>query len=96
MLQTLGIWIASLVPSLVGRVLAALGLGLVTVTGLTAVTGAIEEFMYSHWAGMPSDIVQILSLAGFGGEVNIVLGAMAARVAYHVLASSSRIIGTSS
>jgi hypothetical protein len=89
----LALWIAALVPSLVTKVLASVGFGVVVLTGLTAVTGQLEGYIYSSFGQFPGDIAGLLNLAGFGMAINIILGAITARVSLYVLLKSTRIIG---
>jgi hypothetical protein len=92
--MNLGAWIASLVPSLVGRVLAALGMGLVTVTGLTAVSAALLSYLHNAVGGVPADILNILALCGLDDALNILIGAITARLTLYSITQGSRIIGT--
>ena len=89
----LGLLLASMVPTLVRKVLAALGFGIVTITGLTVVTDALKQNIINTFGGIPGDILAVANLAGMGTAINILLGALSARVALYVLLKSSRIIG---
>jgi hypothetical protein len=86
-------WLATLAPSLVKRTLAALGLGVVVITGLASVGDALNGYISSAFAGLPADLLAIMNLAGIGLGLNIILGAIAARMALYVLMASSRVIG---
>lgn len=89
----LAAWLASLVPGLVARVLAAIGFGLVTITGLQLVTGQLLDYVTSSYDGIPGAVLGLMNLAGVGMAMNIILGAITARVALYVLTKSTRIIG---
>lgn len=91
-----GAWIASLVPSLVGRVLAALGMGLVTIGGLDVISGILVGYIHTSIGGFPSDVLGLLGLAGLGDGLNIVVGAIVARLTLYSITQSSKIIGTAS
>lgn len=86
-------FLAALVPSLVARVLAALGFGLVTVVGIDFVSDQLLGYLTSSIGGLPASIAGLLGLAGVGAGLNIILGAITARVALYVLTRTSRIIG---
>ncbi|OYY94267.1 MAG: hypothetical protein B7Y41_08085 [Hydrogenophilales bacterium 28-61-23] len=94
--MNLAAWIASLVPSLVGRVLAALGMGLITIGGLTVISTQLLAYITSSIGGMPADILGLLGLAGLGDALNIVVGAITARLSLYALTQSSKVIGTAS
>lgn len=89
----LGLWLAALVPSLVARVLAALGFGLVAVTGLTAITQQLETYVMNSVGGMGGAILGLLNLAGMSDALNILLGAMTARIALFLLTKGTQIVG---
>lgn len=89
----LAAWFASLVPGLTKRVLAALGFGVVVVTGVNAIYGQLEGYIYSSLGQIPSSVLLLLNLGGLGDGLNIVIGAVAARIGLYVLTNSSRIIG---
>lgn len=93
---SIAVWLAALLPSLAARVLASLGLGVVTVTGFTVAWGSVKSIIVSNFQGMPADIMGLAALAGVGEGLGIVLGAITARVAYLALVSASKIAGVSS
>lgn len=63
--------------SVAKKVLAALGIGLITYTVSTAVLTVIENELRTHMGGIPSDVMQIISLYGFPDALGIILGAYA-------------------
>lgn len=92
-MQKLAVWLASMVPSLVAKVLAALGMGVLTITGFTIAWNTVKAMIIFHFAGMPAAILGLSSLAGVGEALGIIFGAITARVAYTALISSSKIVG---
>lgn len=92
----LGAWLASLVPGLVARVLAALGFGIVTMTGLNTVADTLLNHLYTSYNSIGVSTLQLMNLAGFGEGLNIIIGAITARISLYVLTKSSRIIGIGS
>lgn len=89
----LALWLASIVPGLTKRVLAALGFAVVMVAGLEAVTAQLIGYIYSSVGGITGDTLALINLAGFSTGLNIIIGAISARLALYVLANSSRIVG---
>lgn len=92
----LGLWFASLIPGFTKKVLAALGMSVVSITGLQVIWGSMQDQIMSNIGALPSATMGLLGLAGFGQALSYILGAVAARIALSALVNSSRIIGTSS
>lgn len=89
----LALWLSSMVPSLVGRVMLALGLGVLTITGIDLAWGTLQGTLLSALAGLPADVIGLAGLAGVGDALGYVLGAITARVTLAALTNSARIIG---
>ncbi len=92
-MQAIAVWLAALIPSFVGRVLAALGMGVVSYVGLDLAWTQLHTLIVSNFQGLPSAAIGLMSLAGVGDALGIMFGAITARVAFTVLASSARIAG---
>lgn len=92
-MQTVAVWLAALLPSLVARVLAALGMGVITVTGFTLAWDSLKAIIIGHFQGFPADIAALVGLAGIGTGLGIIFGAITARVTFSALMSASRIAG---
>lgn len=90
---SIAVWIAALLPSLVARVLAALGMGVVTFTGFTLAWVSLKTIIVNNFKGMPSDLVNLAGLAGAGEGLGIILGAITARVAFLAIQSGRKIAG---
>jgi hypothetical protein len=74
--------------------LVALGLSVVTVTGVSVVLAGFKAQM-TTWAGqMPLAAVQLAGLAGVWEAAGIIFGAMTACVAYWTLTSATRVLAT--
>lgn len=86
-------WLASLAPSLVKRVLLSLGFGVAIIAGINEVGGQLTATIASSVQGIPADMISVMNLAGLGTGLNMILGAIAARITLHVLVASSRVIG---
>ena len=65
---------------LVIRVLAGLGIGLVTFTGADFALTEIQSFFTSQIGGMPSDMVEVMYLAGFDTGIAIIFAAWSAYI----------------
>lgn len=72
--------LVSITGSLVGRVLVALGLSVVTYTGMSATLGYVKAEALGALNGLPADVVMLLSYMGVGQFVNIITSALLARM----------------
>lgn len=92
-MASVAVWLAALLPSLVARVLAALGMGVITVTGFNIAWNQLKAIIISNFQGFPADIAALAGLAGVGTGIGIILGAITARVTFMALMSGARIAG---
>jgi hypothetical protein len=74
-------FLASIVGPLVAKVLTALGVGLVTYTGITLVMDQAREAIISNMTATGAAYVALFGLAKVDVAINIMLGAVAARAA---------------
>src|SRR5690554_1237886 len=85
-------FVMALIGPLVGYVIKALGIGLVTYVGLDLVFDQVESFILSQYAGMPVAIVQVLNLLGIHSGIKIILSTLSACVAYKALINSTGMV----
>jgi len=76
----------------VKRVIVALGFGFISYESVDTAFNGLSAAVTGTWAQVPSGPFQILSLAGFGTAIGIILGAMGARLAMRAMGSLGRII----
>lgn len=81
-MSTLSGVLTALAAPLAKKVLAALGMGIVSYAAITAALAGVTSAITSAYGAITGDIAAILSLAGFGQAMGIILGAMAARITY--------------
>jgi hypothetical protein len=89
----LALWLTALLPSITKRLLAALGFGVVSVLGVNVVAGQLEAYIYQSVGGFPADMLLLVNLAGFGIALNLILGALTARLALYAMTNTTRILG---
>ncbi|MFI8616131.1 DUF2523 domain-containing protein [Acidovorax sp. NPDC077693] len=75
--------------TLVGRVLIALGLSVVTFTGLSSTLDWAKNNVASSFGSMPSEVVGMLSMLGVGEFLSIILSAITARMLLQGLTDGS-------
>jgi|GEM_PF-926456 len=83
-------FLAAAVGPLAIKVLTALGISVLTVTGVQAVAGELVAYVQSSWGTMPSAMAGLVGLSGLPTAVGMVLGAFNARLALWVATSASR------
>lgn len=77
--------LVSIAGSFVPRVLIALGISVVTYTGVSATLGFVKLQMLGALDGLPADMVSLLGFMGVGQFINIITSALAARMALNGL-----------
>jgi len=79
----------SIAASLAGRVLIALGISVITFSGLSVTLNWVKLQVVSALQGLPGEMVQLLAYAGVGEFVSIVASAFAARLLLNGLTDGS-------
>lgn len=67
--------ITAVLMSVAGRILTALGLSFVTVTGFRSLQSYFIQQVQNHIGGFPEDALQIIYIMGFGVMLNWIFGA---------------------
>lgn len=78
-------WLVALVPVLVAKAIIALGIGVVSYTGINALFTGIEALVRNSFSGIPSQYIGLIGLCGVDVAVNITLSALAAKLALDVV-----------
>lgn len=79
-LWALGSLLLQIVGSMAGRVLVALGVGVVTYTGMNASLTWLKQQAVASVTMLPADVLQVLGILKVGSCVSIVASAMVARL----------------
>jgi len=87
---TIAVWLIGLVTPIVRRVLVALGIGLVTYTGLDLIMSGVQSAVITSIGGMTGASAQVAAILGFQQSVGILLGALTARLALTQLTKGGR------
>lgn len=90
-MSSFGLYFASISVPIAQRVLAGLGMGVVTYTGLSLVLSQIQSYVLLNYGLIPSAAAQIMALAGVPQVIGIVLGALVTRFSMLQLKSLSMI-----
>lgn len=78
----LGAWLVSLAAPAVKRVLASLGIGIVSYAALSAVVQQAISSAQSAFGGIGGDLAGLIGLSGMGEAAAILAAALTARVTY--------------
>lgn len=84
-LAPIAAFLAMTISSMVGRVLFALGLGVVTYTSIQVGLDYIEAQIATYWSGVGADILAVGRMAGFGEFMSIIFSAWSAVIAIKVI-----------
>nr|DAJ59579.1 MAG TPA: Minor Head Virion Protein G6P [Inoviridae sp.] len=82
-----------LLTYIVVKVFIAIGISFVTFTGFTVGLGFVKDYISNKFNSMPSDILQIIMMAGFGHALGLIFGAFAFNVAMQSISKLSFIPG---
>lgn len=88
----LAVWLLSMAGPLALRVMAALGIGLVTYTGASSGLDALIGMAQSSWGGVSADVLALASMAGIPQAIGMIAGAMSTRIATWVAVQAKRIV----
>jgi hypothetical protein len=76
------------------KVLAALGIGTVVFTGVSASLQALIDMAVANWGGMSADVLALAAIAGVPQCLGIITGAMTARVGMWAAVSATKWVTT--
>ena len=79
--MTWAAWLLSLIGPLVIKALIALGVGVLTVTGVDLAVNQALQWVTQAVGGIPADMANVLGLGGVFDGMAYIAGAFAARVA---------------
>jgi hypothetical protein len=74
----MGSWILSMIQSVIGRIFAVLGMGILTITGVDAAIDSALAEVRSSITGLPSDVLAITARFGFFDFLSIMAGGLVA------------------
>ena len=79
-IASIGGMLINLVGTLAGRVLIALGISVVTYTGITVTLDFLKSQAISAFGGLPAEVFSILGILKVGQCISIVTSAIAAKL----------------
>lgn len=89
-------FLLGLVGSLVGRVLASLGMSVITVVGVEAVMGQLKNEVVNAANSLPADVFGLFLLLGGGVAINLTFAAITFRLTLWAMTKATRILGVTS
>lgn len=69
-------FLAFIIGPIVARILAALGMAVVTYTGVEYSLDQFEQYISAQWSGLPANVAGILAMAGFDSAITIMISAV--------------------
>lgn len=70
----------NIVGTMAGRVLVALGIGIVTYTGMNALVGQLSNSIVLAFSALPSGVLDIVYALKLGQAIGIIMSATSARL----------------
>lgn len=85
-------FIALTLKYLVVRLLIAFGVAAVSYAGYSVAMGTFKDYIVQNMQSMPSDILQLLLISGFGQGLGYIFGAFAFKIAMTTINKMSMLI----
>lgn len=89
----LGAFFASAIGGIVARGLASVGMGVITYTGVTYALDHAVSMVHGRLGGVPSDVLQLVGLAGFDVFASLVLSAHIGAVSFLMASTGFKRLG---
>ncbi len=91
----LGTFLLSLLEPALSRIFVALGLSVVSITGMQAIFQQLKVQLATGVNSLPSDALQLFLIAGGGEGLGILLGAITTRLMLWQVQKSTQFLGKS-
>lgn len=89
----LGTWLFSLLRPATGRIFSAIGLSVVSITGMDLIFTQLKASLTVGVNALPSNLLNVFLIAGGGQALGIIIGALTTRLLLWQIANSTRILG---
>ncbi|CAB5680849.1 DUF2523 domain-containing protein [Comamonas aquatica] len=89
----LGTWLLSMMQPLIGRILAALGFSVVTITGFELVIDTVKNMVRDGINTLPADMLNLFLYAGGGQGLGMILGAITTKLLLWQVQRATQILG---
>jgi hypothetical protein len=88
-IAAIGGMLINLVGTLVGRVMVALGISVITYTGMSTTLSTLKQQAITSFQGLPADLLGMLSYMRVGQAFSIVTSAIVARMVINGVSGDS-------
>lgn len=89
----LGTWLLAMMQPLIGRILAALGFSVVTITGFELVIDQLKNMVRDGINTLPADMLNLFLYAGGGQGLGMILGAITTKLLLWQVQRATQILG---
>jgi hypothetical protein len=89
----IGTWLFTLIEPALGRILAALGFSVVTITGMDVIFKELQTRLVALSGGVSADMFNLFLLAGSGQGMAIIVGAISTKLLLWQIQQSTKILG---
>lgn len=83
--MNLAVWLAAIAGPIAWRVMGALGLGVVSMLGVTEALDSGLGYAQAAWGQFVGTAADLVALSGIGGAIGIMAGGIIARASFFLL-----------
>lgn len=89
----IGTWLLSLVQPMIGRILAAIGFSVVTITGFQVAVATLKAQLVNSVTSLPFDLLNLFLISGCGEGLGMITAAIAVRVLLWQIQQGTKLLG---
>jgi hypothetical protein len=82
------LWVVTVIPPLVVKLLAALGIGFLTYEGADLAIGAVGDYVESQLSGLPAYALSLVGMLQMDTAISMILAAYSARFAVQAVSGA--------
>lgn len=92
MIESIFSWVSDSIGTWTKKVLSALGIGWISFEGITTLADNAKTSVLSAWGGIPADVLQLVTIGGFGTAFGVILSALMYRASIKALGHFGRVL----
>ncbi|WP_281355052.1 DUF2523 domain-containing protein [Comamonas jiangduensis] len=89
----LGTWLLAMLQPMIGRILAAIGFSVITITGFELVISTLKNAVKDGINTLPADTLNLFLYAGGGQGLGMILGAITTKLLLWQVQRATQILG---
>ncbi|MDO3383853.1 DUF2523 domain-containing protein [Gilvimarinus algae] len=89
----IAVFLATITGPLVARVMLALGVGVISYTGIDVALTELFDRINTSWSGIPANVIAICGLAGIDVFITLVASAYMSSITFRLVSGAIKRIG---